>query len=327
MQGADVFGVGTIGSPAGRLIPSGLIAMWKGSVATIPAGWALCDGSNGTPDLRDKFVVGADADVAGVAESTVAGAAAQSRRAASTTTSSAGSHQHTDPASGAYQLQVADMPSRSHATLVDLIRNDAAGSTNSTGARRPGATSSPALVSSTSPAAGFALPPVRRPDRRPGRPHARDRHAAAVVRARVHHEALGGPAMTDDCSSSRPPFRPEFTPQQVWVLDVVAERAANKVVDQPHAARVPASLSEDGRRLEVLLRQGRGRRVGLDVRVPPQPRPRSPAVQESITWLKRTVWGRRARRRAAARLRSSGALEQLIRHVSLRPFRLPGANP
>jgi hypothetical protein len=40
-------------------IPSGMIAMWSGSVATIPSGWYLCNGSNGTPDLRDRFVVGA----------------------------------------------------------------------------------------------------------------------------------------------------------------------------------------------------------------------------------------------------------------------------
>jgi len=40
-------------------IPSGIIVMWKGAVNQIPAGWALCDGNNGTPDLRDRFVVGA----------------------------------------------------------------------------------------------------------------------------------------------------------------------------------------------------------------------------------------------------------------------------
>lgn len=36
-----------------------MIAIWKGSVSTIPTGWVLCDGSNDTPDLRDKFVLGA----------------------------------------------------------------------------------------------------------------------------------------------------------------------------------------------------------------------------------------------------------------------------
>jgi hypothetical protein len=40
-------------------IPVGGIIMWSGSIASIPAGWALCDGSSGTPDLRDRFVIGA----------------------------------------------------------------------------------------------------------------------------------------------------------------------------------------------------------------------------------------------------------------------------
>ena len=40
-------------------IPVGGIIMWSGSVATIPTGWALCDGTNSTPDLRNRFVVGA----------------------------------------------------------------------------------------------------------------------------------------------------------------------------------------------------------------------------------------------------------------------------
>ncbi len=41
-------------------IPRGVIVMWSGSVATIPTGWALCDGTNGTPDLRGSFIVGYD---------------------------------------------------------------------------------------------------------------------------------------------------------------------------------------------------------------------------------------------------------------------------
>jgi microcystin-dependent protein len=40
-------------------IPIGLIAMWSGSIASIPTGWNLCDGSNSTPDLRNRFIVGA----------------------------------------------------------------------------------------------------------------------------------------------------------------------------------------------------------------------------------------------------------------------------
>jgi hypothetical protein len=40
-------------------VPSGGIIMWSGSVATIPTGWFLCNGANGTPDLRNRFIVGA----------------------------------------------------------------------------------------------------------------------------------------------------------------------------------------------------------------------------------------------------------------------------
>ena len=39
--------------------PSGGIVMWSGSIATIPSGWFLCNGANGTPDLRNRFIVGA----------------------------------------------------------------------------------------------------------------------------------------------------------------------------------------------------------------------------------------------------------------------------
>ena len=52
---------------------SGMIMMWSGTIATIPTGWVLCNGSNSTPDLRNKFVIGAHSDTAGVAYSTVTG--------------------------------------------------------------------------------------------------------------------------------------------------------------------------------------------------------------------------------------------------------------
>ncbi len=43
------------------VIPAGVIVMWSGTLATIPSGWALCDGNSGTPDLRDKFIKGCSA--------------------------------------------------------------------------------------------------------------------------------------------------------------------------------------------------------------------------------------------------------------------------
>lgn len=44
---------------AGGGLPTGIIAIWSGSADNVPVGWQLCDGTNGTPDLRDKFVLGA----------------------------------------------------------------------------------------------------------------------------------------------------------------------------------------------------------------------------------------------------------------------------
>jgi microcystin-dependent protein len=42
-------------------VPKGGIIMWSGTLAAIPAGWRLCDGTGGTPDLRDRFVMGTSA--------------------------------------------------------------------------------------------------------------------------------------------------------------------------------------------------------------------------------------------------------------------------
>jgi hypothetical protein len=40
-------------------VPTGAILLWSGSTGSIPATWFLCDGTNGTPDLRNSFIVGA----------------------------------------------------------------------------------------------------------------------------------------------------------------------------------------------------------------------------------------------------------------------------
>lgn len=43
----------------GISLPAGIIVMWSGLLSNIPSGWALCDGLNGTPDLRGAFIRGA----------------------------------------------------------------------------------------------------------------------------------------------------------------------------------------------------------------------------------------------------------------------------
>jgi hypothetical protein len=56
---------------------TGMIMMWSGTIATIPSGWVLCNGSNSTPDLRNKFIIGAHSDTTGVAYSTITGSNTQ----------------------------------------------------------------------------------------------------------------------------------------------------------------------------------------------------------------------------------------------------------
>lgn len=57
--------------------PPGGIIMWSGTIATIPTGWQLCDGTLGTPDLRNKFIIAADADAAGAAKTSITGSPTQ----------------------------------------------------------------------------------------------------------------------------------------------------------------------------------------------------------------------------------------------------------
>lgn len=83
-------------------VPSGIIAMWSGTIATIPTGWNLCDGTNSTPDLTGMFIVGAgDAytvgDMGGAETVTLTEAELPSHTHDKGTlaTTSAGNHSHT----------------------------------------------------------------------------------------------------------------------------------------------------------------------------------------------------------------------------------------
>ncbi|TAK66879.1 MAG: hypothetical protein EPO24_01050 [Bacteroidetes bacterium] len=72
-------------------IPIGGIIMWSGSIGSIPSNWAICDGTNGTPDLRGRFVVGyssADADYSSVGNT-------GGLKAVTLTTAQMPSHNHT----------------------------------------------------------------------------------------------------------------------------------------------------------------------------------------------------------------------------------------
>lgn len=74
------------------LSPSGLIAMWHGTIANIPSGWIICDGNNGTPNLLGKFVEG----VATAATDPGATGGSQSKNTVGHSHNDAG-HLHTNP--------------------------------------------------------------------------------------------------------------------------------------------------------------------------------------------------------------------------------------
>ena len=45
-----------LGPDYGCGLKKGMIGLWLGAVASVPVGWNICDGSNGTPDLRNYFI-------------------------------------------------------------------------------------------------------------------------------------------------------------------------------------------------------------------------------------------------------------------------------
>jgi len=56
----NLYGIlGVVPSVSPSSVPTGCILLWSGSIGSIPAGFVLCNGLNGTPDLRNRFVVGA----------------------------------------------------------------------------------------------------------------------------------------------------------------------------------------------------------------------------------------------------------------------------
>ena len=55
----NLYGILQTAPAVTNTVPSGLIAIWSGSTGSIPSGWLLCNGSNGTPDLRNSFILGA----------------------------------------------------------------------------------------------------------------------------------------------------------------------------------------------------------------------------------------------------------------------------
>lgn len=98
--------VGKVQPEKSESIPKGLIAIWSGTVATIPAKWALCDGTNGTPDLREKFIMGGGTTAPG-------------------TTGGSNAHTHSTPsvnvsASGSASGTISDGAAMSHSRSTNI---------------------------------------------------------------------------------------------------------------------------------------------------------------------------------------------------------------
>ena len=92
------------------LIPPGLILLWSGSLATIPTGWQFCDGTNGTPDLRSKFILCAGTKTVGtVGANSLAGVESLS-------------------------IAAANLPSHSHSISSDGVHGNHVTATANTGA-------------------------------------------------------------------------------------------------------------------------------------------------------------------------------------------------
>lgn len=81
----------------GDVVPQGVILMWSGETTTIPAGWALCDGTAPTPDLRDRFIIGADTTNENTSGGTVSASAALATHATHATHAGHSNHAVTQP--------------------------------------------------------------------------------------------------------------------------------------------------------------------------------------------------------------------------------------
>ena len=100
----------------------GVIVLWSGAIAEVPPGWGLCDGSQGTPDLRDRFVVGAVKDFQDVASCTLTGAATQ--------TGGSVTHTHTFTTDGHLHGTKSGGPFAGSVGTIDIVKEKDSGTTD-----------------------------------------------------------------------------------------------------------------------------------------------------------------------------------------------------
>lgn len=118
-----------------EVVPLGGIVAYKGDVSVLPSTWAVCDGTNGTPDLRARFVIGSN-DSTFPPDSTGGSSTISS--------SAAGAHNH-GGTTGAHALSISEMPAHTHSYNVAVVTTFGSGG---------GATRTTDLAGSTTGSAG-----------------------------------------------------------------------------------------------------------------------------------------------------------------------------
>lgn len=132
-------------------VPTGAIIMWHGSLASVPAGWAACDGgtyskvdgsgSIATPDLRDRFIIGATLTYAqGSSGGSAAGTTTGSSGSLTLSCAAGGDHSHGGTTDG-HTLTTAEIPSHNHNitqggnyNINNVVSTNSSGSNNTAGA-------------------------------------------------------------------------------------------------------------------------------------------------------------------------------------------------
>lgn len=100
----------------------GIIVMWSGPLSDVPPGWAMCDGTQGTPDLRDRFIVGARRDYDGVPKATLEGSPTQSGGSVT--------HTHTFTTDGHLHGTKSGGPFEGSVGTIDIVNAKDSGTTN-----------------------------------------------------------------------------------------------------------------------------------------------------------------------------------------------------
>ena len=117
----NLYGIIGVQTAVGTTIPTGMISLWYGSIGSVPTGWYLCDGTNGTPDLRDRFIVGAGSTYSVAATGGSADAIVVSHNHTATSVVTDPGHTHTSNANANNAQNLSGGPSttlsRQYATI------------------------------------------------------------------------------------------------------------------------------------------------------------------------------------------------------------------